>query len=252
MNATELARYLELSVQTVYTYIQNGVIVPDNIDSWQIDNQYIISEEEAERVKELLRPDGLTTREVAERVGCEQRHVITAIEEGRLNARVRDITQRKQYFIQEDEKLEQFKQWFHHQHQQEMKISDSQKKLYLFQSFYHKTDGTLARITDLNDLSQVATNEKGAKISIEQLQEEYEPVHRYNQQKPIHKPGYCILDFIYPSHVKALTFDFIELVIGEIGINNCDIVIDENRITFSLKPTLLQIDEDMILHAQRN
>lgn len=256
MNATQLAKYLGVSLQTIYTYIKNGVIVPENLNSWQIDNQYIISDEEAGRVKELLRPDGLTTKEVAEEIGCEQRHVISAIDEGRLNAKVRDITKRKQYFVQEDELLDEFKRSFKEEHKRVTKWHDSQHKLYLFQSFFHRTSGTIARIMNLDDLSQVATDQYGAAISIDKLQAEYDTVHEYKQIKGINKPGMCEIHFMLPSHVRALTYDFIEYVISEVGISNVDIKVEERTIIFSVKPSLYQksdfFNDELIGHVRRN
>lgn len=256
MNATQLAEFLGVSLQTVYTYIKNGIIVPENLDSWQIDSQYIISQEEADRVKELLRPDGLTTREVAELVGCEQRHVIDAINEGKLNVKVRDITKRKQYFVQDDEQLEQFKRSFKQEMKKSIKYHDPQKKLYLFQSFFHRADGTMARIMNLEEEKSIAIDQFAKNISLEDLKKKYEPARKYVHKKPIHKPGYVDFEFILPSHTKALTYDVIEYIIEEIGINNVVINIEEEKIKFSVKPSLLPIgsfiDDEVTGHLKRS
>ncbi|MED4128506.1 hypothetical protein [Shouchella miscanthi] len=86
------------------TYIKESLLVPENLDSWHIEGQYVIPEEQVYELKARLYPGGLSTKEAALEVGkgCKPYHILTAINKKQLNVNTSNVLNKTVHYVIED------------------------------------------------------------------------------------------------------------------------------------------------------
>ncbi|WP_100374795.1 DNA-binding protein [Bacillus sp. FJAT-45037] len=259
MNAKAAADILSVSLTTISTYIKEGILIPDNMDSWHIEGEYIIPDEQVDMLKEKLYPGGLTTKQTSDYVGngCKPYQILAAINKEELTVKVSNVLSKPVYYVQEDEKLEQFKQKFLSKKKKSEKHFDSQQRIFLYQSYRDNQSGEVVRVMSIDKEEGYALNAMGERIPLAQLPLHYEPLTTYNIGKLNNRIGEVTFSFIVPSHIRALTFTFIEKIAEQSGVRNYFIEETDQKLIVKCKPFLIRFDEgsvdhDLLEHAKRS
>ncbi|WP_368502828.1 DNA-binding protein (plasmid) [Alkalihalophilus sp. As8PL] len=259
MNAKAAAEILNVSLTTISTYIKEGILIPDNMDSWHIEGEYIIPDEQVSELKEKLYPGGLTTKQTSEYVGngCKPYQILTAINKGELSVKVSNVLSKPVYYVQEDERLQQFKEKFLSKKNKSKKHFDSQQRIFLYQSYRNKQSGEMVRVMSIDKEEGYALNAMGERIPLTQLPLNYEPLTTYNIGKLNNRIGEVTFSFILPSHVRALTYTFIERIAEQSGVRNYSIEETDQKLIVKCKPFLIRFDEgsvdhELLEHAKRS
>ncbi|WP_100374758.1 DNA-binding protein [Bacillus sp. FJAT-45037] len=259
MNAKAAAEILRVSLTTISTYIKEGVLIPDNMDSWHIEGEYIIPDEQVVELKERLYPGGLTTKQTSEYVGngCKPYQILAAINKEELTVKVSNVLSKPVYYVQEDERLEQFKQKFLSKKNRNKKHFDSQQRIFLYQSYRDKQSGEVVRVMSIDKEEGYALNAMAERVPLTQLPFNYEPLTTYNIGKLNNRIGEVTFSFIIPSHIRALTYAFIEKIAEESGVRNYSIEETDQKLIVKCKPFLIRFDEgsvdhDLLEHAKRS
>ncbi|WEG19185.1 DNA-binding protein (plasmid) [Alkalihalophilus pseudofirmus] len=250
MNAKAAAEILNVSLTTISTYIKEGLLIPDNMNSWHIEGEYIIPDDQVNELKEKLYPGGLTTKQTSEYVGngCKPYQVLNAINKGLLTVKVSDVLSKPVYYVQEDDKLEQFKHTFHIKKDKNQKHFDSQQRIFLYQSYRDKESGEVVRVMSIDKEEGYALNAMGERISLTHLSLHYEPLTDYHIGKLNNRIGDVTFSFIMPSHIRALTYKFIEKIAEESGVRNYSIEETDQKLIVKCKPFLIRFDESSVDH----
>lgn len=258
MNAKEAATILHVSMTTISTYIKEGLLVPENLDSWHIEGQYVIPVEQVYELKACLYPGGLSTKEAALEVGkgCKPYHILTAINKNQLNVNTSNVLNKTVYYVIEDASFEQFKENFHRARQTQAKHFDSQRQLFRFQSHRHRETGEVVRIIAIDKEEGYAVDSMGTKVSLLTLPIEYEPLTAYQIGKLNNRTGQVEFQFAKPTHIHSMTYTLIEQIAAQSGVRNYTITEETNRIVITCKPFLLRFEEgktdyELIEHAKR-
>ncbi|MFS0788787.1 hypothetical protein ABC345_20700 [Shouchella sp. 1P09AA] len=258
MNAREAAAILHVSMTTISTYIKEGLLVPENLDSWHIEGQYVIPEEQVYELRARLYPGGLSTKEAALEVGkgCKPYHILTAINKNQVNVNTSNVLNKTAYYVIEDTSFDQFKENFHRARQTQTKHFDSQRQLFRYQSHRHKKTGEVVRIMAIDKEEGYAVDSLGTKVSLLTLPIEYDPLTLYHIGKLNNRTGQVEFQFAKPTHIRSMTYTLIEQIAAQSGVRNYSITEEENKIVITCKPFLLRFEEgdnhyELIEHAKR-
>src|SRR5690625_3330015 len=127
--------------------VRRGEIVPINKEDWQIDGEYLFSDEEVERVKDEFKKPGLTIREVAERLNISQARVYQLIrrEKDPLHTVQQFYNGKDRHFVTEAE-LIAFRERNHFNVDVKKNMVSKKHNVYLFQLFMNNRTDEFARI----------------------------------------------------------------------------------------------------------
>lgn len=241
LTTKEVAAELNLSIHTIYKYVREGKLTPVYEDSWQIDQTHLFRKEDIENLKEELKKPGLTTSEVADRLGVHPTTVNSYINQGILKATKHHYRGREIYFINEED-LKQFKIKHHdHMAKKDKSFYSKEKNLYLYQMIINTETNEIGRIMELNEDQGKILLETGETIPINQmLKKGFFPKEQFKEHNHITKPGYAKFKFPKPQHISSPVFNIIELFYRCIGYKNIKLFELDNVIHVEVKPHFIQ------------
>ncbi|WP_374724126.1 helix-turn-helix domain-containing protein [Calidifontibacillus erzurumensis] len=229
--------------QTIYNYISEGKLNPINKDDWYIEQRYEFDINDVLKLKEELELPGMTTGEVAKKIGVSQTTVNNYIKKGILPSVTKEYKGRNCHFIKEED-LEVF--LAKHQINKpttKKHFYDKERKIGLFQLFVLKQNGQIESYARIMDLEEpiIALTEREEKLTLEQLLDKgYVPAYEIKELKPITKEGYAHFHFKIPATVKAKTFEIIDTFYQKLSPVNIRIdKKEDDSYLLQVKPVLL-------------
>ncbi|MEC2074355.1 helix-turn-helix domain-containing protein [Alkalihalophilus marmarensis] len=242
MNGKEAMKRLKISRTKLYFYIQNGELIPENPHTFRMEGEYRIPDEQVEALYEKLYPGGITTKEAAAYIGCKPAVIYQAIKNQKLTTHKAEGN----YYIEEDEKLEMFKETYRQKLGVEKKTShyNKQNRTYLFQSYVHRSNGELARIMSIKGDEGYALDAYGERISVTQLLLNYYPCSPYHLGKSTTRKGKVTFRFVKPTHIRSLTYTFIETLVVIVGLKQVRIEEIGTEIEVTCKPFIFRQGEE--------
>jgi DNA-binding transcriptional MerR regulator len=241
LTTEQAAKELGVKPESIYRYIREGKLRPVYEDKWQIDTSKLFYKEDIDSLKKAFEKPGLSTNDVAKRLGVSVQTVNYYIQKGILPATKKEYKGRLRYFVK-DEDLNGL----------EDKLDKSKNKksffskdygAYLFQLYKNRNTGELARIIEIDNVRITAVNESGRTLSLDELLKEgYLPVYNLNlQKKPINKKGFAKFLFKQPSNISSPVYEVIEWFYRIIGPNNMRLTKKGEQIQLFVKPVLLPL-----------
>lgn len=211
------------SKQTIYNYIADGKLTPTNKDDWHIERRYEFDLDDVNRLKEELRPPGLTTSEVAALLEVSQTTVNKIIRNGQLKAFQQEFRGKIYNFVNEDD-LQEF-QLNHEIESRPTKKNfyDKEKNITLFQAFKKENESSieLARIVSISEDTIQALTEHDEILTFEQLLEKgFTPAYQITELKQNTKEGYATLKFKAPKYVRSKMYSILDLIYQQVGPTN--------------------------------
>jgi DNA-binding transcriptional MerR regulator len=245
LTTEQAAKELGVKPESIYRYIREGKLRPVYEDKWQIDTSKLFYKEDIDSLKKAFEKPGLTTNDVAKRLGVSVQTVNYYIQKGILPATKKEYKGRLRYFVK-DEDLNGL----------EDKLDKSKNKksfffkdygAYLFQLYKNRNTGELARIIEIDNERITAVNESGRTLSLDELLKEgYLPVYNLNlQKKPINKKGFAKFLFKQPSNISSPVYEVIEWFYRIIGPNNMRLTKKGEQIQLFVKPVLLPLFKEI-------
>ncbi|WP_066415215.1 helix-turn-helix domain-containing protein [Sutcliffiella cohnii] len=245
LTTDELAKRLGVTDKTVYNYIKQGKVIPFNKDNWHWDGQYYFYEEDINIDSLIEKKPGLTTGEVAKKLGVSQTTALKFIKDGQLIAEPSNYKGRTMYFVKEEEVIK-FKELYSNQKRYEKKVFYSKEFGYcLFQLFINKNTNEIARIKEINQKEITALTESGRVIKLQELLNEgFVSSYTIEEGKYNTKKGYAKFRFNKPRQIKATTYRILDLFYQAAGPLNIRLFEEEEMIEIEIKPTLIEIERD--------
>ncbi|KAB8138535.1 helix-turn-helix domain-containing protein [Gracilibacillus oryzae] len=239
----ELASFLKVSEQTVYSLVKREEIEPVNKEDWTIDGTYFFSTETAERLKQYYTKPGLTNKDVAERLNISLSTAQKLVKAGEIPSFTATYLGRDITFVNEEDLIN-----YEEKHKRERKIPfyDKETQTYMFQSFTHSATGELARIIEISnhDKKVIGITERGTKLHYETLMEQgYQPSYKLDNKKSINKRGFAVFRLLNPAQLNSIVYQLIEKLIYTVGVQNCRINLKEDTIELSVKPIQLPLNQ---------
>lgn len=238
LTTREVATHLNVTETTIYSYIQQGKIIPFNLEDWKIDGEYRFDLEELERVKKATAPPGLTTKQVAAILNVSRSTVTTYIKEAKIPATLQVYKGRERYFIDE-EKLEGVKGDLEKEKlQKNTSIYNKILGVALFQLLKKETEEKTeyARVMELVDGKAMIEN--GEKVVLEE-DSGYKKVYDVTKPKYIQRKGYVTFEFPKPAQVQSSIFKLIDELYKHVGHKNMKMTVTEKTIIVQVKSVLL-------------
>lgn len=239
----EAAEFLNVTTNTVYQYIKQGILQPCNLEEFKYSREYLFNQDELEKVKTKFEKPGLTTTEVGKLLNVKPHTVFTYIKEEKLLAEKKLYKGRMIYFIQEKDALE-----FQKTLQQKRKVSRQSfySKTYgvgLFQLFNHTETREKARIVSLAKKEAILQFEDSRLETIplpELSKRSIQPTYPIATDL-IHRKGVVTFTFPKPRSIHAASYHLIDLLFQQVGSPNMLITEKNEMITVEVKPIKLRL-----------
>ncbi|KRT87141.1 MULTISPECIES: helix-turn-helix domain-containing protein [Bacillus] len=245
INVHDVMEVLNITNQTVYSYIAKDKLIPINKDDWKIDGGYEFNLSDVLKLKEEMQPTDLTTAEVAKRLGVAQATVVKYINQGMLPAYKGLYRGKTCNFIKEadvDQFLKQHK--IGKRHTKEF-FYRQDLNVVLLQKFV-KRDRT-ARLMSLEG-NMLAITDEDERLTYEELiGTGYTPVYEIKKRKPITKEGFVKFKFRLHPSVHNPMFTVLDMLYQEISPVNMRINPEsDNTLLLEVRPCLIsKLSQDL-------
>lgn len=240
----EAADLLGVTVQTILKKEKDGLIECVYKDNWKQFGSKIFYLEDIERLKNIEKVEGFSTKEAAEILNVAPSTVFTYIKSGKLPAS--KIEKRgKEVYVIDKEDLEAFQLNYEKTTTKERKtfITKVQDEdIYLYQLLTHQHTGKTARVIEINGADgKILTEDEEIFLLSTYKERDYsfEPFHK---QAVITKRGYLSFSFKKPQLFHSITYNLINLFYKELGVTNMRLSISSDSMKLEIKPFVLQVD----------
>ncbi|MFC8959941.1 helix-turn-helix domain-containing protein [Bacillus subtilis] len=226
------------SQQTIYRYVNKGILNPVNKDDWKIDGVYEFKYTDVIELKDNLTPKDYTTSDVAKILGVSQPTVLKYIEQGILKAHKRNFRGLVYNFISKND-LRDFQ------------INHKIGKRHTKQSFYDQNTGyalyqkftqgnSTARIISLSDGIKVIKDNYDEDI-IDRIEDDgFTPEYVIEKKKVVTKDGFAKFKFKLPAAVDNPVFSVIDMFYKEFSPTNMRLKkLMDDYIQIEVKPGLV-------------
>ncbi|MEH7670804.1 helix-turn-helix domain-containing protein, partial [Bacillus sp. JJ689] len=232
LTTKEAADLLGVTVQTILKKEKDGLIECVYKDNWKQFGSKIFYLEDIERLKNINKVKGLSTKEVAEILNVAPSTIFTYIKSGKLPAKMVEKRGKQVYLIDEEE-LEIFMLDYEKTKTKERKtfITKFQDEdIYLYQLLTHQHNGKTARVIEINGADGKILTEDEEIFPLSTYKEHdysFEPFHK---QAVITKRGYLSFSFKKPQLFNSITYNLINLFYKELGVTNMRLSISSDTI----------------------
>lgn len=239
-SVNDLVKATGLSRSVITRKIRDNEFVAINKEYYQRDRGYRFTKEEFERIVDEYKVEGLTTGQVAERIGYSITKVQQLIKEGKLPAiEKRFGSQIRRYVLEED--VESFIE--KHGKRDNGVIYHQDSGYFLFQPLTTSSSQEVeGRIISLNaDGTGTVMKLSNEKITLEQaIEEGFMPIVELEEKEPIYNKGWVVFDFPKPKYIVSPVYSVIERLFLYAGHQNLQIELDEEILKVKVKPVLLE------------
>ncbi|EJR74738.1 excisionase family DNA binding domain-containing protein [Bacillus cereus VD156] len=240
----EAADLLGVTVQTILKKEKDGLIECVYKDNWKQFGSKIFYLEDIERLKNINKVKGLSTKEVAEILNVAPSTIFTYIKSGKLPATMVEKRGKQVYLIDEEE-LEIFMLDYEKTKTKERKtfITKIQDEdIYLYQLLTHQHNGKTARVIEINGADGKILTEDEEIFSLSTYKEHNYTFEPFIKKAVITKRGYLSFSFKKPQLFNSITYNLINLFYKELGVTNMRLSILSDTIRLEIKPFVLQVD----------
>ncbi|PFJ39518.1 excisionase [Bacillus thuringiensis] len=240
----EAADLLGVTVQTILKKEKDGLIECVYKDNWKQFGSKIFYLEDIERLKNINKVKGLSTKEVAEILNVAPSTIFTYIKSGKLPATMVEKRGKQVYLIDEEE-LEIFMLDYEKTKTKERKtfITKIQDEdIYLYQLLTHQHKGKTARVIEINGADGKILTEDEEILSLSTYKEHDYTFEPFIKKAVITKRGYLSFSFKKPQLFNSITYNLINLFYKELGVTNMRLSILSDTIRLEIKPFVLQVD----------
>ncbi|HFK1754623.1 TPA: helix-turn-helix domain-containing protein [Bacillus cereus] len=240
----EAANLLGVTVQTILKKEKDGLIECVYKDNWKQFGSKIFYLEDIERLKNINKVKGLSTKEVAEILNVAPSTIFTYIKSGKLPATMVEKRGKQVYLIDEEE-LEIFMLDYEKTKTKERKtfITKIQDEdIYLYQLLTHQHNGKTARVIEINGADGKILTEDEEIFSLSTYKEHDYTFEPFIKKAVITKRGYLSFSFKKPQLFNSITYNLINLFYKELGVTNMRLSILSDTIRLEIKPFVLQVD----------
>ncbi|EJQ37622.1 excisionase family DNA binding domain-containing protein [Bacillus cereus BAG5X1-1] len=240
----EAANLLGVTVQTILKKEKDGLIECVYKDNWKQFGSKIFYLEDIERLKNIEKVEGFSTKEAAEILNVAPSTVFTYIKSGKLPAS--KIEKRgKEVYVIDKEDLEAFQLNYEKTTTKERKtfITKVQDEdIYLYQLLTYQHTGKTARVIEINGTDGKILTEDEEIFPLSTYKEHDYSFEPFQKQAVITKRGYLSFSFKKPQLFNSITYNLINLFYKELGVINMRLNISSDTIRLEIKPFVLQVE----------
>jgi DNA-binding transcriptional MerR regulator len=241
LTTKEAASLLGVTTKTVYDLVEKGELRPINYKEWTIDGIYYFDEEEIIKLKKKRQKPGLSTGDIAKKLGTNHATVIGLIKKNILPAQQHKYRGRLMYFVNEED-FQKFLETYHKQKSKDKKSFRKCKHGYLLFQSFASPDGLIARLMENNLLYM----ESGDILTVEEALNKGYTVRYPVQPKPfIYKRGYFYVVLPKSNFILSPVYDVIEVIYQEAGKENIRLWVDGSSIHLQVRPIRIKKHEDL-------
>ena len=240
----EAANLLGVTVQTILKKEKDGLIECVYKDNWKQFGSKIFYLEDIERLKNINKVKGLSTKEVAEILNVAPSTIFTYIKSGKLPATMVEKRGKQVYLIDEEE-LEIFMLDYEKTKTKERKtfITKIQDEdIYLYQLLTHQHNGKTARVIEINGADGKILTEDEEIFPLSTYKEHDYSFEPFRKQAVITKRGYLSFSLKKPQLFNSITYNLINLFYKELGVTNMRLSVSSDTIKLEIKPFVLKVD----------
>ncbi|RWS39062.1 helix-turn-helix domain-containing protein [Bacillus mycoides] len=240
----EAAGLLGVTVQTILQKEKDGLIECVYKDNWKQFGSKIYYLEDIERLKNIEKVEGFSTKEAAAILNLAPSTVFTYIKSGKLPA-LKIEKRGKEVYVIDKEDLETFQLTYEKTTTKERKtfITKVQDEdIYLYQLLTHQHTGKKARVIEIHGADGKILTEDEEIFPLSTYKEydySFEPFHK---QAVITKRGYLSFSFKKPQLFNSITYNLINLFYKKLGVTNMRLTITSDTIKLEIKPFVLQVE----------
>ncbi|MBE7106980.1 helix-turn-helix domain-containing protein [Bacillus cereus] len=240
----EAADLLGVTVQTILKKEKDGLIECVYKDNWKQFGSKIFYLEDIERLKNIEKVEGFSTKEAAEILNVAPSTVFTYIKSGKLPA-LKIEKRGKEVYVIDKKDLETFQLTYEKTTTKERKtfITKIQDEdIYLYQLLTHQHTGKTARVIEINGADGKVLTEDEEIFPLPTYKEHDYVFEPFQKQGVITKRGYLSFSFKKPQLFNSITYNLINLFYKELGVTNMRLTIKSDTIKLEIKPFVLQVD----------
>ncbi|MCM3619816.1 helix-turn-helix domain-containing protein [Sutcliffiella horikoshii] len=250
LTTAEVAERLNVTPNTIYKYVREKKLVPLYDHKWRMRRTKVFAVEEVEKLEKKFMKPGLTTGEVADKLGIHITTINAYIHDNVLKAEKQLYRGREIYFIAPEE-VERWQREHHVVADQKVDRKDfyiKDKGLLLFQLFVNKYTHEHARLMTIKGSTGKIITENGEEYSLEVgTSRGFEPYQIIDNKEYNTKRGYVKFKFPRPHSIKSDVYAAIELVYIATGPQNIRYNIDAQYIEMEVKPVLIKSKDKQLL-----
>lgn len=241
----QVAKLAGMNRTSVYYYIRKGVLSPLYKDRWQQDGTLLFSEEEVEKFLEQHQRKGLTTGEVATKLGLTNAQVLSFIEKGTLKSSRVSFGQ-VEWNIISNEELLRFQETHLDVVRKGRPFTTKDKKFNIFQLVEEPLSSQFARIIEIDENGEDGKVQfaNGNTLSLLEIRERgFQVAHVPSKRTYSKKPGVIIVKMPVPEHIGHPIYKAIDFLYQYVGTKNLKVQWSSELIKISIKPLLIELTD---------
>ncbi|WP_088069989.1 helix-turn-helix domain-containing protein [Gottfriedia luciferensis] len=244
LTTKDAAEKLNRSTYSVHQYVKQGKLKPVYKDRWRADRTLLFREEDVEALKEqLIKPEGMTTGEVAKALGLHISTVINWLKTGELQAEKKMYRGVETNFIS-NEDFNRLKESYSKQDRLSIMTKDNQYAL--FQSFINEETGEFARLIHIENEELLTTD--GRKIPLlDALNTGFKAKYLLNESDYITQRGTAVFKMsVQLNAVASLAYKVIDFFYLYLGPKNIKCHHDGQFLHIETKPAKITLIGEQI------
>lgn len=244
LSTKEVAALLSIAPITVHSYVRQGKLKPLYQDKWQNDKTLLFKIEEVEKLKAVtLKPEGMTTGEVAKALDVHISTVNKWVKSGELPAEKKLYKGLEKYFISLED-YEVLKNTYEKQERNSVWTKDRQ--FALFQSFINEETGEFARLINIEEKEELLTVD-GRKILLEDaVNAGFKAKYNLNEQDYITQRGSATFRIpVQLNSIANLAYRVIDFFYIYVGPKNVKVTYAEQHLEIEVKPVMIKLINEL-------
>ncbi|KGX91522.1 helix-turn-helix domain-containing protein [Pontibacillus marinus] len=217
----QICKRLHKNERQIRYMVNQGRLTPVNPDTYRRDGGYRFSQEEIERVEQMLELPGLSVKEAAQELEITPQYLLQFVSNGELESEVKWIGQKKRRYFQKEE-IKRFKKFLNEDRQTNRigeygrRVKLISREVRIFEECLY--DGNESRVVSLEPL-KIMTN-RGEIIQLGDIDVESAswPEKPYIRQK-----GYTEFEIPIPRHPQHPVYKILYKLIEDLGDSNIQI-----------------------------
>ncbi|MET3195282.1 helix-turn-helix domain-containing protein [Gottfriedia sp. OAE603] len=244
LSTKEVASLLSIAPITVHSYVRQGKLKPLYQDKWQSDKTLLFKIEEVEKLKAvMIKPEGMTTGEVAKALDVHISTVNKWVKSGELPAEKKFYKGLEKYFISLED-FEVLKNTYEKQERNPIWTKDRQ--FALFQSFINDETGEFARLINIEEKEELLSVD-GRRILLEDaINAGFKAKYQLNELDYITQRGTAT--FRLPVQLNAIAnlgFRGIDFFYMYVGPKNVKVSYSEQHLEIEVKPVMIKLISEL-------
>lgn len=217
----QICKRLHKNERQIRYMVNQGRLHPVNQDTYRRDGGYRFSEEEIQRVEQMLDLPGLTVKEASRELEITPQYLLQFVSKGTIESEVKWIGKKKRRFFQKEEInrfKSQIKEGDHAKRTGEygVRLPFISREVRIFEECLH--DGLHARIVGLEPIKLLKENGETIELEETEFQSTDWPDHPYIRTK-----GHVEFEIPIPRHPQHPVYKLLYHIIEQLGVKNVQI-----------------------------